>query len=99
MPLAHSPKACNMGRPHRMSTRWHIGAKDLRGAIVAYAKRFDLLEVRVEAGDADDGPGAISPSLSTLRRWRKSVPPHFAFAVVAGPHVSRVKAGASTSTA
>ena len=32
------------------------------------------------------------PSLATLRRWRKSVPPHFDFAVVAGPNLSRVKA-------
>jgi uncharacterized protein YecE (DUF72 family) len=77
-----------------MSTRWHIGAKELRGAIAAYAKRFDLLEVRVlvpeGAGAEHEGP---TPSLATLRRWRKSVPPHFDFAVVAGPHLSRVKAG------
>jgi uncharacterized protein YecE (DUF72 family) len=77
-----------------MSSRWHIGAKELRGAIAAYAKRFDLLEVRVlvpeGAGAEHEGP---TPSLATLRRWRKSVPPHFDFAVVAGPHLSRVKAG------
>jgi uncharacterized protein YecE (DUF72 family) len=76
-----------------MSTRWHIGAKHLRGAIAAYAKRFDLLEVRIAqstAGDRSDA--APGPSLATLRRWRKSVPPHFDFSVVAGPHLSRVKA-------
>ena len=75
-----------------MSTRWHIGAKHLRGAIAAYAKRFDLLEVRIThptPGEADAVPG---PSLATLKRWRKSVPPAFDFAVVAGPHLSRVKA-------
>ncbi len=76
-----------------MSTRWHIGAKELRGAITAYAKRFNLLEVRVTVGgpaSADEhGP---TPALSTLRRWRKSVPPAFDFAVVAGPNLSRVKA-------
>ncbi len=75
-----------------MSTRWHIGAKHLRGAIAAYAKRFDLLEVRIAhptPGEADVVPG---PSLATLKRWRKSVPPAFDFAVVAGPHLSRVKA-------
>jgi uncharacterized protein YecE (DUF72 family) len=76
-----------------MTTRWHIGAKELRGAIAAYAKRFDLLEVRVALGPQ---PGsdeeAVTPTLATLRRWRKSVPPHFEFAVVAGPHLSRVKA-------
>src|SRR5580704_8870317 len=77
-----------------MSTRWHIGAKELRGAMAAYAKRFDLLEVRVlvpDAGGAErEGP---TPSVATLRRWRKSVPPHFDFAVVGGPHLSRVKGG------
>jgi uncharacterized protein YecE (DUF72 family) len=77
-----------------MNTRWHIGAKELRGAIAAYAKRFDLLEVRITLG----GPGAAdehapAPTLATLRRWRKSVPPHFDFAVVAGPNLSRVKPG------
>ena len=75
-----------------MSTRWHIGAKELRGAIVAYAKRFDLLEVRVVAGLDEDDPSAVAPTIPTLRRWRKSVPPHFDFAVVAGPNLSRVKA-------
>jgi len=45
---------------------------------------------RAEPGEsAEAAPG---PSLATLRRWRKSVPPHFDFAVVAGPHLSRVKA-------
>jgi uncharacterized protein YecE (DUF72 family) len=75
-----------------MNSRWHIGAKELRGAIAAYAKRFDLLEVRVTLG----GPGAAdkhapTPTLATLRRWRKSVPPHFAFSVVAGPNLARVR--------
>jgi uncharacterized protein YecE (DUF72 family) len=82
-----------MGGPNAMTTRWHIGAKHLRGAIAAYAKRFDLLEVRVSSpgtGEASDAPPG--PSLTTLRRWRKSVPPHFNFSVVAGPHLSRVKA-------
>jgi|CZKU01.1.fsa_nt_gi uncharacterized protein YecE (DUF72 family) len=83
-----------------MSTRWHIGAKHLRGAIAAYAKRFDLLEVRAArsaqapaAGSPDrtGADGAPGPSIATMRRWRKSVPPHFDFAVVAGPHLSRVK--------
>ena len=82
-----------MGAPDSMSTRWHIGAKHLRGAIAAYAKRFDLLEVRVSQSAAGESAEASpGPSLTTLRRWRKSVPPHFDFAVVAGPHLSRVKA-------
>jgi uncharacterized protein YecE (DUF72 family) len=76
-----------------MSTRWHIGAKDLRGAIAAYAKRFDLLEVRVAFGRQPGSDEEVAtPTLATLRRWRKSVPPSFEFAVVAGPHLSRVKA-------
>jgi uncharacterized protein YecE (DUF72 family) len=75
-----------------MSTRWHIGAKELRGAITAYAKRFNLLEVRVTVGGpASPDERAPTPALSTLRRWRKSVPPSFDFAVVAGPNLSRVK--------
>jgi uncharacterized protein YecE (DUF72 family) len=88
-----------------MTTRWNIGAKQLRGAIASYAKRFDLLEVRiavptVAAGARSGGSGGqvkgkppedASPNLATLRRWRKSVPPHFNFAVVAGPHLSRVR--------
>jgi uncharacterized protein YecE (DUF72 family) len=76
-----------------MSTRWHIGAKELRGAVAAYAKRFDLLEVRIalapQPGTEEEAP---MPTAATLRRWRKSVPPSFEFAVVAGPHLSRVKA-------
>jgi uncharacterized protein YecE (DUF72 family) len=76
-----------------MSTRWHIGARHLRGAITAYAKRFDLLEVRIAAGNDADSDTPPGPSLATLRRWRKSVPPHFDFAVVAGPHLSRARGG------
>ncbi|MDP9152055.1 MAG: hypothetical protein M3O36_19195 [Myxococcota bacterium] len=79
-----------------MTTRWHIGAKELRGAIAAYAKRFDLLEVRVTLGDPEGAdPAAPLPSLAKLRRWRKSVPPHFDFAVVGGPHLGRVKKSAA----
>jgi uncharacterized protein YecE (DUF72 family) len=66
-------------------TRFHIGAKALQSDIGAYARRFDLLEV---------APTAQGPTLSTLRRWRKSVPPHFEFAVVAGSHIGLLKPGA-----
>ena len=78
--------------PRGMTSRWHIGAKELRGAIAAYAKRFNLLELRVTLGSPaqPDAPG-FTPTLATLKRWRKSVPPHFDFAVVAGPALSRVK--------
>jgi len=77
-----------------MSTRWHIGAKQLRGAVATYAKRFDLLEVRVavarESGESD---AVASPGLATLRRWRRSVPPSFDFAVVGGSLLARVRSG------
>jgi uncharacterized protein YecE (DUF72 family) len=73
-----------------MATRFHIGAKDLRGGIEAYAKRFDLLEVVFpEAGDKR------APTAATMRKWRKSVPPHFDFCVVAGPNVAKLKASAA----
>jgi uncharacterized protein YecE (DUF72 family) len=75
-----------------MSTRWHIGARELRGAIAAYAKRFDLLEVRV-APHGTGAEAAIAPTIATLRRWRKSVPPAFDFSVVGGPSLAHVKAG------
>ena len=77
-----------------MSTRVHIGAKDLRGDLAAYAKRFDLLEVRgVEAASMKQAPSA-----ATLRRWRRAVSPSFEFAVVAGPSVGRLKAGEALET-
>jgi uncharacterized protein YecE (DUF72 family) len=70
-----------------MATRFYIGAKGLRGDISSYAKRFDLLEVSV-------GPvGSPGPSTATMRRWRKSVPPHFAFTVVAGPELASLRPG------
>jgi uncharacterized protein YecE (DUF72 family) len=72
-----------------MGTRYHIAAKELRGEISAYAKRFDLLEVRMPAADEL----RLGPSASTMRRWRKSVPPHFEFSVVCGPALGRVKSG------
>jgi uncharacterized protein YecE (DUF72 family) len=72
-----------------MATRFHIGSKELRGALSAYAKRFDLLEVTIaREGKAK---GGTVPAATTLRRWRKEVPPHFDFAVVAGPQVSMLK--------
>jgi uncharacterized protein YecE (DUF72 family) len=69
-----------------MSTRFHIGAKELQGSLTAYAKRFDLLEVKADAK---------LPAASALRRWRKSVPPHFDFAVIGGAHLSLLKPGAA----
>ena len=65
-----------------MATRFHIGAKELQGSLTAYAKRFDLLEVRADAK---------APAIAALRRWRKSVPPHFEFSVVGGARLSLLK--------
>ncbi len=72
-----------------MATRFHIGAKDLKGDIAAYAKRFDLLEV---ATSSARGP---APSAATLRRWRRATPAHFEFSVVAGLTVDQLKPGAA----
>jgi len=70
-----------------MVTRLHIAAKELKGELAAYAKRFDLLEVRgVPAESLKQAPSA-----STLRRWRRAVSPQFEFSVVAGPAVGRLK--------
>ena len=66
-----------------MATRFHIGAKELRGDIAAYAKRFDLLEVAMDPKHPH--------TIATLRRWRKNVPPHFDFCVVAGPALAKIK--------
>jgi uncharacterized protein YecE (DUF72 family) len=63
-------------------TRFHIAAKELQGTLAAYAKRFDLMELRADAK---------APSETALRRWRKQVPPHFEFCVVAGRHLSALK--------
>src|SRR5258708_34645901 len=46
------------GSPRLMSNRWHIGAKQLRGAIASYAKRFDWLEGRAVVPSA--GPPEAS---------------------------------------
>jgi uncharacterized protein YecE (DUF72 family) len=70
-----------------MPTRYYIGAKALRGDIASYAKRFDLLEV------ASGTSSATVPSIATLKRWRKAVPPHFAFTVLAGPELAALRPG------
>jgi uncharacterized protein YecE (DUF72 family) len=77
-----------------MTTRYHIAAKELRGQASAYGKRFDFLEVKVTpaAGSTVDAP-KLTPTLATLRKWRKEVPPAFDFCVVASPAVARLKPG------
>jgi uncharacterized protein YecE (DUF72 family) len=77
-----------------MTTRYHIGAKALRGAIGAYGKRFGLLEVQVAATpDSTSSQVRTNPALATLRKWRRDVPPAFEFSVVTGPALSRLKPG------
>jgi uncharacterized protein YecE (DUF72 family) len=66
-----------------MSTRFHVGAKALSSTIGAYAKRFDVLEVRLDAR---------GPSEAALRRQRRSVPPHFEFVVVAPAALAALRA-------
>lgn len=71
-----------------MTVRFHIGAKQLKSTLSAYAKRFDLLEVKM------DQVGRNSPTpanAAALRRWRKQVPPHFDFAVVASKELAALK--------
>ncbi len=72
-----------------MKTKFHISARGLQGEIAAYAKRFNLLELRVPK--ASELKSAASAA--TLRRYRRAVPPAFQFAVLAGPAVSAAKAG------
>lgn len=72
-----------------MATRLHVGAKELKGDLAAYAKRFDLLEIRgVDAANLKQAPSA-----ATLRKWRRAAPPKFEFSVVAGPNVGRLRPG------
>jgi len=71
-----------------MPVRFHIGAKQLRGELSAYAKRFDLLEVQTGAAGSKG-----TATVATLKRWRKQVPPHFEFVAVAGPALSKLVAG------
>ena len=72
-----------------MATRLHIGAKELRGDVAAYAKRFDLLEIR----GLDAAQQKLAPTDATLRRWRKAVPAVFEFSVIGGPNLGKLKAG------
>lgn len=65
--------------------RLHVGAKNLRGELTAYAKRFNLLEVHAS--------GKSPPTPATLKKWRKAVNPTFEFSVVVGPSVAAMKPG------
>lgn len=66
-------------------TRYHLGGKDLRGALTAYAKRFDFLEIPLA--------GPNPPSAATLRKYRRSVPASFEFGVIAGEALATLRPG------
>jgi uncharacterized protein YecE (DUF72 family) len=51
-----------------------VGLPALQGDLAKYASRFELVEVRPV--------DTAIPKPSTLRKWRRSVPPAFAFSVV-----------------
>lgn len=68
-----------------MATRFHLGAKELRGALSTYAKRFGLLEIPLGVN--------ATPSLATLRKYRKEVPPTFEFSLVLPPSLSTPRPG------
>jgi uncharacterized protein YecE (DUF72 family) len=59
-----------------------VGLPALQGDLAKYAGRFDLVEVRPAEGGAAHGQGGLYPRPTTLRKWRKSVPPSFVFSVV-----------------
>lgn len=62
-----------------------VGLPALQGALEKYQARFDMVEIR---------PVDTSlPRASTLRRWRKSVPPGFVFSVVLPRVVGELTAG------
>jgi uncharacterized protein YecE (DUF72 family) len=63
--------------------RPHVGLATLEGDLERYAQKYDLLELR--PGDA------AVPKASTLRSWRRKVPPSFVFSVVFPKPVSELK--------
>lgn len=54
-----------------MRTRYFVAAQSLRGAIAAYSKRFNFVELSLSE----------APNDRALRRWRAAVPARFEFAV------------------
>src|SRR6185312_1656153 len=55
---------------------------------------FDFLEGPIRsAPGSTPGEPRLTPSVATLQRWRKEVPPSFDFCVVAGASLARLKPG------
>jgi uncharacterized protein YecE (DUF72 family) len=71
--------------------RPHVGLPVLQGDLQRYAERYDLLELR-----PDD---ASLPRPSTLRAWRKKVPPSFVFSVVFPKVVGELRPGSALDQA
>ncbi|MGK4004160.1 DUF72 domain-containing protein [Sorangium sp. So ce1036] len=64
-----------------------VGLPSLQGELQKYKQRFDLVELR---------PLDTSlPRVSTLRKWRKAVPPGFVFSVVLPRVVGELAAGST----
>ena len=68
-----------------------VGLPAPQGDLAKYATRFDMVEVRPV-----DTP---IPKTSTLRKWRKSVPPSFVFSVVLPRVVGDLAPGAALDQA
>ncbi len=68
-----------------------VGLPALQGDLEKYASRFDLVELRPV--------DAALPKPSTLRRWRKTVPPAFVFSVVLPRVVGALAPGAALDEA
>ncbi|AUX23649.1 hypothetical protein SOCEGT47_041770 [Sorangium cellulosum] len=68
-----------------------VGLPSLQGELQKYKQRFDLVELR---------PLDTSlPRVSTLRKWRKAVPPGFVFSVVLPRVVGELAAGSALDEA
>ena len=67
-----------------------VGLPALQGDLEKYSSRFDLVELRPV--------DAALPKASTLRRWRKTVPPSFVFSVVLPKAVGELSPGPSVET-
>jgi uncharacterized protein YecE (DUF72 family) len=65
--------------------RMHIGKRSVQGRLETYSQRFDLVEVR------PDPEAPVRPAV--LKKWRESVPAHFAFSVVLPAVVTDARAG------
>src|SRR5262249_61882055 len=95
-PAARSPRTgsragakCRRTAPPM--ARPHVGLATLEGDLERYAEKYDLLELR--PGDA------AVPKASTLRAWRRKVPPSFVFSVVFPKPVSELKPSAALEAA